>query len=150
MIPYTSHQLRAAVRVARIMDRAEDISEDTLRSFPLVLSQREHRSRDLQTGLAILIEAGLVERDGHRIVPSAALFVLANLAEADALRYLERVFESHASELARNRSGAAGEAAVVEAVVLSLSCWAAEIWQQKSGSLVCSTTLWDMTSPRPC
>lgn len=115
MSPFMDHQLLAAVRVARIMDAEASSSHDAARSFPLVISQGEHRTGDLQAGLTILIEAGLILEDGPTLTPKATMFLLGGLADGDAVRYLRGVFTHKANALARIESGAAGEAAVVEA-----------------------------------
>lgn len=115
MISYTDHQLLAAVRVARLMDDEGNTSQDTTRTFPLVMSQGEHRSDDLHTGLAILSAADFVHVDGDRIAPAGALMLLASLPDHEAVRHLRRVLADRASALSRIESGAAGEVAVVEA-----------------------------------
>lgn len=115
MTSYTDHQLLAAVRVARLMDVEGNTSQDTTRTFPLVMSQGEHRSDDLHAGLAILSAAGFMDVDGDQLTPTPALILLAGLLDHEAVRHLRRVFADRTSARSRIESGAAGEAAVVEA-----------------------------------
>lgn len=112
----TDHQLLAAVRVVRILDEAGNTQEAARRTFPLVISQGEHRTDDLLGGESILVTAGLIraESDG-RIVPTPMLAVLANLSDTDAVRHLRRMFAQRSAEAIRIEVGLAGETAVVEA-----------------------------------
>ncbi|WP_350350470.1 DUF3883 domain-containing protein [Microbacterium sp. A8/3-1] len=96
-------------------DHTGSTQKDAIRSFPLVMSQGEHRSDDLQSGLGILLDVGLVFQQVDRLVPSPALFVLASLSDIDAVRHLRRVTTDRADPFALIEIGAAGEAAVIEA-----------------------------------
>jgi hypothetical protein len=117
---YTDHQLLAAVRVARMMDQEGNTSQDTTRAFPLVMSQGEHRSDDLHTGLAILTAAAFMYVDGDQLTPTPTLILLASLPDEQAVRHLRRVFADRASALSRIESGVAGETAVVDACCAEL------------------------------
>jgi Domain of unknown function (DUF3883) len=112
----TDHQLLAAVRVARIIDASGNTDEEIRFTFPLVISQGEHRADDLLNGQNILVTVGLIraEPDG-RIAPTPMLAVLANLSDTDAVRYLRHMFAQRFEEAVRIEVGLAGEVAVVEA-----------------------------------
>jgi hypothetical protein len=111
----TDHQLLAAVRVARVMDQDGNTQEETRLTFPLVVSQGEHRTNDLVSGESILAAVGLVHiHSDSRIAPMPLLAVLTNLPDAEAVRYLRHMFTKHSEEAARIEVGLAGEAAVVE------------------------------------
>lgn len=115
MTLYTDHQLLAAVRVARLIDAEGNTSQDATRTFPLVMSQGEHRSDDLRAGLAILTAAGFIDADGDQLAPTSALILLGGLPDHVGVRHLARLFANSTSALSRIESGAAGEEAVVEA-----------------------------------
>src|SRR4029079_17769813 len=89
----SDHQLLAAVRVARIIDESGNTREEARLTVPLVLSQGEHRNGDLFGGESILITVGLIRAESDdRVAPTPMLAVLANLSDADAVRYLRHMF----------------------------------------------------------
>jgi Domain of unknown function (DUF3883) len=111
----TDHQLLAAVRVGRVIDEGGNTHEEARQTFPLVVSQGEHRTNDLLSGEGILAAVGLicVEPDG-RIAPTPMLAVLTNLPDADAVRYLRHMFAQRSEAPDRVEVGLAGEAVVVD------------------------------------
>jgi Domain of unknown function (DUF3883) len=112
----SDHQLLAAVRVARIIDQGGNTHEETRLTFPLVVSQGEHRTDDLLGGESILAMVGLTRAgSGGRIVSTPMLAVLANLPDTDAVRCLRHIFAQQSQEAVRIEVGLAGEIAVVEA-----------------------------------
>jgi len=110
----TDHQLLAAVRVGRVIDEGGHTHEETRQTFPLVVSQGEHRTNDLLSGESILAAVGLIcaEPDG-RIAPTPMLASLTNLPDADAVRYLRHMFAQRSEAAVRVEVGLAGEAVVV-------------------------------------
>lgn len=115
MIQPTDHHLLAAVRVARILDPNGSSLRDVEASFPLVLSQGEHRTEDLRIGLAVLLDAELAFESLTGFLGTARLTALAALGDQAAVQQLRRHLSTMTRETDRAVVGAQGEAAIVEA-----------------------------------
>lgn len=118
----TVHELRAALRVARIVDGAGNAVADVRSSYLHLPTHGEHRQADLQVGEALLLQAGVLERVGDRIRPSAGLEIIARVDDDIALEVLADLFPAlpdpvlpEADPNRRARIGAAGEEAVAQA-----------------------------------
>jgi len=111
----TDHQLRAAIRVARLIDPAGNTSAEIDASLPLIVSQGEHRTEDLRGGLALLLDLELAFEEATGVRGTSQLAALLTLDDADSLRHLRRILKSAQQLTDRAEVGAAGEAAVVAA-----------------------------------
>lgn len=115
------HELRAALRVARIIDESGNRADDVRISYRNVHSQGEHRAYDLDIGEAFLARIGLLVMVDGRLLPSGVLSVVVGASEDVALSLLEAMARDAAalgtedSGLTREEIGAAGEDAVVTA-----------------------------------
>lgn len=110
----TDHQLKAAIRVARILDPTENAPSEIDASLPLIISQGEHRAEDLRIGLALLIDAELAFEGARGLRGTSQLAALLALDDAAALRQLGRLLQSAGQLTDRAQIGAAGEAAVIQ------------------------------------
>jgi len=110
----TDHQLNAAIRVARILDPTGNAPSEIDASFPLIISQGEHRAEDLRIGLALLIDAELAFEGARGLRVTSQLTALLTLDDSAALRQLRRLLQSAGQLTDRAQIGAAGEAAVIQ------------------------------------
>jgi len=120
----TRHEAEAALIVAQLIDEAGNHVVDAREAYTLALTQGTHRRHHLEVGESLLIEAGFLEPRGDRLVPTAALFVLANLdTEASVAALTRRVMSIRevAGLLDRDAIGAAGEQAVADECAEELS-----------------------------
>jgi hypothetical protein len=122
MHPPTQHQLRAALRVARIIDAGGNSLVDVHGSYLHLPTQGEHRSVDLQVGEGLLRDAGVLTQIGDRLAPSKRLELLARVDDATALEVLTDLLAASTGRAVleddldrREIIGAAGEEAVANA-----------------------------------
>jgi hypothetical protein len=116
-LPLTGHRLRAALRVARIIDRLGNATDDVQASYRHALTLGEHPADHLRDAEQLLVRAGLLHRVEGRIFPTPGLAVLAGVDDECAAEVLaaalgtDNVDEglSEADEAARAALGAAGE-----------------------------------------
>ncbi|WP_303708956.1 MULTISPECIES: protein NO VEIN domain-containing protein [Microbacterium] len=111
----TDHQLRAALRVARVLDPAGNTTAEIEASLPLIVSQGEHRADDLRIGLALLLDLELAFEGATGVRSTSQLAALLTLDDPDSLRHLRRVLQATQHLTDRAQVGAAGEAAVIDA-----------------------------------
>jgi uncharacterized protein DUF3883 len=116
----SSHELRAALLVARIIDEPGNSADDARKSYRYVLSQGEHRTRDLHIGEALLIRVGLLTQIEDRLIPNVGLPTIARVDDITALIILESMtragdtgIDSRVDTIDRAEIGALGEEAVV-------------------------------------
>lgn len=110
----TSHQLRAAITVARIIDQAGDRGHEVRTSYPHLLTAGEHSPASLAAGEELLIRVGLVVDRHGSLYPTARLAVLVNLAD-DAAEDALRAALARAESDRRAEIGDAGERVVIAA-----------------------------------
>ena len=111
----TSHELRAALRVARTIDASGNWISDVHGSYVHVQTQGEHRSDSFIRAEHFLVDVGLLIRDGARLVGTAGLHALAQLDDEHALVALARHVEFLQRDEDTDAIGNAGELAVVAA-----------------------------------
>jgi hypothetical protein len=112
----TDHELRAALRVARIVDLPGNSVDDVHASYRSAITRGEHTAEDLRSGEHLLLDVELIARVDDRLVPTPGLHVLATVQDDVALALLREVLhQSEQDELAeehpdeRAAVGAAGE-----------------------------------------
>ncbi|WP_082131542.1 DUF3883 domain-containing protein [Cellulomonas sp. FA1] len=119
MTPWTAHQVRAALRVARLLDPNPTGRSDLEAAFVAAATQGEHSLDDLRRAESLLAAAELVQEG----TPVPALRAVVSLTDPEAEVGLRRLLASAAraaSAHARAESGARGEEFVVEACVAEL------------------------------
>ncbi len=84
----TGHQLRAALRCARLIDQAGVTVERQRASYRLVPYGGLYRSDDLIAGEELLIEAGLILSVGNLLIPASGLLEIAQASETDGCEAL--------------------------------------------------------------
>jgi len=98
------------------LDENGNSREDARSSFPLVVSQGEHRTGDLAGGEEILLVLGLIHltpNDHFSLTP--AISILAKLEDEIAIRCMRSMLMQQTDESVRSEVGTAGEVAVVQA-----------------------------------
>ena len=114
----TAHQLRAAIRVARLIDETGNWIVDARSSYRLAATEGEHPAASLEGGQQLLLHIGLVAMVEDQVIPTPALRVIAALADDTAAEALALRFDSFAGLHDSDRRvevGVAGEEAVAEA-----------------------------------
>src|SRR3712207_3237096 len=117
----SKYQLRAALRVARLIDVSGNTVRDAHGTYRYALTQGEHPAGQLEVGEQILTRIGLLLKVENRLVPAEALHALASVDEETALDMLARETGSagddqplEADPAARIRIGALGEEHITE------------------------------------
>lgn len=87
----SDHELRAALRVARIVDLLGNSIDDVRGSYRTAITLGEHTAEDLRTGEELLLEVGLIERVQNRLMPTQRLHVLAAVEDEVALELLREI-----------------------------------------------------------
>lgn len=156
MRPPTQHELRAALRVARIIDAGGNSLVDVHGSYLHLPTQGEHRSADLQVGEGLLRAAGVLVQSGDRLAPSRRLEVLARVDDATALAVLTDLLAAATGILPweddfdrREIMGAAGEEAVADACrhELEMLGWPAMAAGVQRVSLLDNRLGYDVSAP---
>jgi hypothetical protein len=80
----SSHIVAAAVRVARMIDRAGSELTELARSYHQQSSGAYYPEPDMAKGQALLIDCGLIRQEGTRLIPSAVLLALGLEDDAEA------------------------------------------------------------------
>src|SRR4051812_10573467 len=86
----SEYQLRAALRVARLIDEMGNATRDARETYRYALTLGEHSPPQLEIGERLLIAAGLLEEHEQRLIPAGALHVLASVDDGTALDVLAR------------------------------------------------------------
>lgn len=119
MTPWTAHQVRAALRVARLLDPNPSDRADLEAAFVATATQGEHSVDDLRRAESLLAVAELVQ-EGTPVPVLRAVVALPDPEAEVALVRLLASAASAASARARAEAGARGEEFVVDACVAEL------------------------------
>lgn len=115
----STYQLRAALVVARLIDKFGNAQSDTHRTYRHALTQGEYPLSQLEAGERLLLAIGLIEEQRDRLYPTKALHALAEIDDTVAVELLSTRAARAAQVLAesedrRTALGAIGEELVAE------------------------------------
>lgn len=111
----TRHELGAAVQVARLVDATGSAHEDARDAYLTTPTRDTFAPETLRTAEGLLLEAGLLRLDNHRLLPTPALGALAGIDDDEgAANVLAGTLVERAEAVDRSETGAAGELYVLE------------------------------------